>query len=109
MGLAFFSTLVYLPIYWFFLPKALQTVPPSMMLLHGIYQGVIATTVAGMLYAYANLTIGPMKATLKLALVPITSALAAVPVLGENIGLLTWCGLALVTGGDVLGAMNPNK
>jgi drug/metabolite transporter (DMT)-like permease len=109
MGLALISAPVYLPIYWLFLPKALMSAPASMLLLQGIYQGVIAATVAGMLYAYANLTIGPMKASLMLALVPAASALAAGPLLDEQIGFITWFGVALVTGGAVLGATNPKK
>lgn len=109
MGIAFFSAPIYLPIYWLFLPKALMSAPASVLLLQAIYQGVIAAIVAGMLYAYANLTIGPMKASLMLALVPALSALAAGPLLDEKIGLLIWFGVALVTGGAVLGATNPKK
>ena len=109
IGLAFYSSLVYFPVYLLFLPKALMLAAPSVLLLQGFYQGVIAATLAGLLYAHANLTIGPMKASLMLALVPAASALAAGPLLGEHIGIVTWLGVALVTGGAVLGATNPKK
>lgn len=109
MGVAFFSAPIYLLIYWLFLPKTLMAAPASALWLQMFYQGVIAATVAGMLYAYANLTIGPMKASLMLALVPALSALAAGPLLGEHIGAIVWTGVALVTLGAVMGAMNPNR
>lgn len=109
MGVAFFSAPIYLPVYWLFLPKAIGSAPASAVWLQVVYQGVIAAIVAGALYAYANLTIGPMKASLMLALVPALSAIAAGPLLGEQVGLAVWLGVALVTAGAVLGATNPNR
>ena len=64
--------------------------------------------VASVCYAYATITIGPMKASLMLALVPGISAVAAVPFLGEELTLITVLGVLLVTGGAVLGTTNPN-
>jgi len=103
VGIAMISALIYLPIYILFLPKGLATAPLSAMVLQGIYQGLIASSLAALLYYYANMTIGPMKASLMLALVPGISALAAVPLLGEELGLSTLLGVALVTGGAALG------
>ena len=103
VGVAMICALIYLPIYALFLPKTLDAAPLSALLLQGTYQGLIAATLAGLLYTYANMTIGPMKASLMLALVPGVSALAAVPLLGEELGLTTLLGVALVTAGAVLG------
>ena len=103
VGVAVVSSLIYFPIYLLFLPKALAAVPLSTLLLQGVYQGIVAATLAGTLYAYANMTIGPMKASLMLALVPGISALAAVPLLGEELTLTTLAGVALVSAGAVLG------
>ena len=103
VGVAMISSLIYLPFYVLFLPKALAEAPASALLLQGVYQGLIAATLAGLLYTYANMTIGPMKASLMLALVPGISALAAVPLLGEELGWTTLLGVALVTAGAVLG------
>jgi drug/metabolite transporter (DMT)-like permease len=106
VGIATISMLIYLPVYALFLPKALASVAISLIVLQCVYQGVIAASVAGLLYAYANQTIGPMKASLMLALVPGISALAAVPLLGESLGMTTLLGVILVTCGAVLGTTN---
>ena len=103
VGVAVIAASSYLPVYLLFLPKALSAAPASVLLLQGVYQGIIAAVLAGLLYTYANLTIGPMKASLMLALVPGISALAAVPLLGEELSMATLLGVALVTGGAVLG------
>ncbi len=98
------SGLIYLPVYGLFLPKHLWGAPLGSILLQGFYQGIIAATMAGVFYNYANHTIGPHKASLMLALVPGITAIAAVPLLGETLTPLAICGVILVTFGAVLGA-----
>jgi drug/metabolite transporter (DMT)-like permease len=44
-----------------------------------------------------------------MAFVPVVSALAAVPLLGEPLSLLTFAGLAAVTAGAILGARENNE
>ncbi len=103
VAIAIVCMVLYLPVYLLFLPKAIGSAPWSSLLLQGFYQGVIAASVAALCYTYANLTIGPMKASLMLALVPGISAVLAVPVLNEELGILTALGVVLVTVGAVLG------
>lgn len=98
------SAVVYLPVYMLFLPKHLAAVPVDALLLQGVYQGVIAATLAGIFYNHANHTIGPHKASLMLALVPGITAIVAVPMLGESLTLFAIGGVLLVTFGAVLGA-----
>lgn len=107
VGIACVASVLYLPVYFLFLPKALAAASVSTIALQGFYQGVIAASVAGLLYPYAVLSIGPLKASLMLALVPGISALAAVPLLGEELGATTLLGVLLVTGGAILGTTNP--
>lgn len=102
--IAGFAALAYVPIYILFLPKALHLVSGDALLLQAVYQGVVAATLAGIFYNYANLHIGPHKASLMLALVPGVSAIAAVPVLGEALTPITMVGVLLVTAGAILGA-----
>ncbi len=109
IGVAFVSMLLYLPVYVLFLPKALSLVPMPQILLQCVYQGVLSASVAQLLYTYANHTIGPIKASMMLALVPGVSALAAVPLLGESLGLMTVAGVVLVTCGALLGTTNQAK
>ncbi len=98
------SMLLYIPIYLLFLPHNLAQATTDQLLLQGVYQGVIAATMAGIFYNYANHTIGPHKASLMLALVPGVTAVAAVPFLGETLTVMTIVGVLLVTCGAVLGA-----
>lgn len=104
-GLATVSAILYLPVYWLWLPHAQEAVPPATLILQGVYQGLVAATFAGLLFAYATQTIGPIRASLMLALVPGITAVAAVPALNEPLGASTVVGLLLVTGGTVTGAM----
>jgi drug/metabolite transporter (DMT)-like permease len=104
IGIAVMSMLCYTPVYLAFLPKAITTVPLSFVLLQGVYQGILAASIAGLLFAYAIHNIGPQRATLMLALVPGVSAVAAVPLLGESLDAVTIAGVVLVTVGAALGA-----
>lgn len=104
-GIATVSALLFLPVYLVALPKALTLVPTEQLLLQAVYQGIIAAVLAGLLYAYASQTIGPIKAALMLALVPGISGVAAVPILNEPLGALTIAGLLCVSGGAILGAI----
>lgn len=98
------SAVIYLPVYILFLPTHLFDVSFDAILLQGVYQGIIAATMAGFFYNHANHTIGPHKASLMLALVPGITAVAAVPLLGESLTTLAICGVTLVTFGAVLGS-----
>ncbi|HEY9098725.1 MAG TPA: DMT family transporter [Thiobacillus sp.] len=104
IGVAVISMVCYTPVYLAFLPKAITTVPLSFILVQGVYQGILAASIAALLFAYAIHNIGPQRATLMLALVPGVSAVAAVPLLGESLDALTIAGVVLVTVGAVLGA-----
>ena len=98
------SMVFYTPVYLLFLPKAITAVSLSFILLQGVYQGILAASIAGLLFTYAIHNIGPQKATLMLAMVPGISAVAAVPLLKESLDAVTISGVVLVTIGAVLGA-----
>ncbi|MDT3707812.1 MAG: DMT family transporter [Thiobacillus sp.] len=104
IGIAVISMACYTPVYLLFLPKAITTVPLAFVLWQGIYQGILAASIAGLLFAYAIHNIGPQRATLMLAMVPGISAVAAVPLLKESLDAVTLAGVVLVTIGAVLGA-----
>ncbi|MES2406215.1 MAG: DMT family transporter [Pseudomonadota bacterium] len=104
IGVAVISMVCYTPVYLLFLPKAIATVPLSFLLMQGAYQGILAASIAGLLFAYAIHNIGTQRATLMLAMVPGISAVAAVPLLRESLDAVTIAGVVLVTVGAVLGA-----
>ena len=104
-GLAVFSAALYLPVYLLYLPATLACAPAGQVALQAVYQGVVVAICGGMLFAFATQAIGPVKASLVLALVPGITALAAVPLLGEPVDATTVIGLICVTLGAVLGAI----
>jgi drug/metabolite transporter (DMT)-like permease len=96
---------VYFPVYLLFLPKAISKEPWHTILLQGGYQGIVAALGAGLGFAYATQTIGPIRASLMLALVPGISIMMAVPLLGEPLTLATIAGFLCVTVGSIWGAV----
>jgi drug/metabolite transporter (DMT)-like permease len=97
------SAILYLPIWWLFLPSTLEHAPVAEVALQAIYQGVLVVFAAMMLYTFAVQCLGGQTVALMMAIVPGLSALAAVPVLGEPISVFTLAGLGAVTLGAVLG------
>ncbi len=104
IGVAVIALTCYVPVYLLFLPKAIASVSLPFVLGQGVYQGILAASIAALLFAYAIHNIGPQRATLMLAMVPGLSAVAAVPLLGESLDAVTVAGVVLVTVGAVLGA-----
>lgn len=98
------SAILYLPVWWLFLPSTLNQAPPAEIAMQAAYQGVLVVFVAMMLYTFAVRSLGGQTVTLLMAIVPGVSALAAVPILGEPLSLFTLAGLGAVTMGAVLGA-----
>lgn len=103
------SAVVYLPIWWLFLPSTLDRAPVAEILMQAVYQGVLVVFVAMLLYTLAVRRLGPQTVALLMAVVPGLSALAAVPLLDEPLSLLALAGLAAVTSGAVLGARQGPK
>ncbi len=103
------SAVAYLPIWWLFLPSTLGQAPATEIAMQAVYQGVLVVFVAMLLYTFAVRQIGAQPVALMMAVVPGLSALAAVPVLGEPLSLLSLAGLAAVTAGAVMGARQAPK
>lgn len=105
LGIASFSLLAYLPVYLLWLPKAIHTAAWPDILLQGGYQGVVAALLAAGMYSYANQKIGACQAAMALALVPAVSAVGALLLLDEPVGLAVGAGIAIVSAGALLGAL----
>jgi len=91
---AFGSALVYLPIYLLCLPKQLGAAPMSQIIIQALYQGIGPTIVAMMLFLKAVSILGAERTGAMIALVPVLSGIAAVPLLGEPLN--AWLATALV-------------
>lgn len=93
-AIAFGSTIVYLPIYWLWLPKEMSTAPLSMIIIQGAFQGISATILAMLTYLKSLELLGPERTASFLALVPVVIGVLAVPLLDEP--LTPWLGSGIV-------------
>jgi drug/metabolite transporter (DMT)-like permease len=98
------SAILYLPVWWLFLPSTMVHAPVAEIAIQAIYQGVLVVFVAMMLYSFAVRCLGAQTVALMMAIVPGLAAVSAVPVLGEPLSMFTLAGLGAVTMGAVLGA-----
>ena len=96
------SALVFLPVYALFLPKGLDQVSTTMLVVQGLYQGLGPTIVAMLLYLRAVAILGPERTGALVALVPVIAGLGAVPLLDEPLTTSLVAGLILVSGGAFL-------
>ena len=68
-----------------------------------VFQGGISMLIAGVAFTQVVTTFGPLRTVMITALVPVISALGAVPLLGEPLTPTIVIGLVCVTGGLLLG------
>lgn len=101
------STLLYLPVYVLWLPKGLDTVPLSMLVLQGLYQGLGPTILAMILFLRAVSILGAERVGALVAMVPVLAGVAGVPLLNEPLTAWLVAGLLLVSGGAFLAARPP--
>jgi len=93
------TTVVFMPVYLLWLPKALDEVPLSMLLLQGLYQGAGVTIVAMLLFLKAVQALGAERTGALVALVPVLAGVAAAPLLGEQLSNWLIAGLLFVSAG----------
>ena len=107
-GIATFASLVYLPIYYLWLPKGVFDASMGDIALQCIYQGIIAALLAAGMFSYATHKIGACEAAMMLALVPAISAVGGYFILGEDLSIVVIVGIVIVSLGALLGAMPAN-
>jgi len=108
-GIATFASLVYLPIYYFFLPKGMFDAGWGDLVLQGVYQGIVAALLAAGMFSYATHKIGACEAAMMLALVPAFSAIGGYFILGEDLSFVVILGIVIVSAGALLGATPSNS
>lgn len=96
-AVAFFSAMLYLPVYIFLLPKQLDVAPIWTILIQCFFQGFVATILAMLAYLKAVSILGAERPAAILALVPIVTGLVAVPLLNESLSVWLIFGLAFVS------------
>ncbi len=98
------SAMLYLPVYFLFLPKAMSLAPWGTIALQAFYQGFLAMVVGMIFYMRAMKALGPTRVGLCMALIPALAGVAAVPLLGEPLSALVVLGLALTLTGAWVGS-----
>lgn len=101
---AYLTVLMFLPVYLLWLPQQLAAAPWPDLLLQGFYQGVIATVVAMLCYLRGVMGLGASGMGALMALVPVLSGVAAVPLLGEALHWGEALAMVLACLGAVLAA-----
>lgn len=97
-------SLLYLPVYFLLLTPDYGSVSFGQVTFLAFYQGILASIVSLLLFSVAVQKLGPQRATLGNATVPIFAAMLAVPVLNELPSLIQWLGITLVVGSVILAA-----
>lgn len=97
VSLAVVTCALYLPVYVFFLPKAISINLWPDILLQVFYQGVLATIIQMILYVKAVQAIGPSSVGSMMSIVPVVSGVLAIFVFNEAVTTELIAGLILVS------------
>ena len=96
------NAIIFLPVWFFFLPSTVHDAPWSTILLQAAFQGLGPGFLAVILFSISTRIIGPTPSAGLAAAVPASATLLAIPVLGEIPTRIEWIGIAIVTAGLVL-------
>jgi drug/metabolite transporter (DMT)-like permease len=101
LSLSVVSGLIYVPIWYLFLPSALAETAPSQILLQGGYQ-VLPNLVGLNLLALAVRNVGAPVTAAIMSAVPSLGAILGLVLLGEELGPSTWVGIFVLSLGILL-------
>ena len=96
------NAILFLPLWGAVLPTGLAEADPAMILLQAVYQALGPSFLAVVFYALSATHLGPTMTAGFSAAVPVTAALMAVPLLGEQLTTLEWLAIGVVTAGLLL-------
>jgi len=96
------NAVIFLPVWFFFLPSTIHDAPWSTIWLQAAFQGLGPGFLAVILFSISARILGPMPSAGLAAAVPASATLLAIPVLGEIPAAIEWIGIAIVTAGLVL-------
>ena len=94
---------VYLPVWALILPSHIAQVPMGVIALQALMQGFLVTIVSVILFTRALILLGPARVSLVTALVPAVAGVLSIPLLGEELGMLDFAGLVLVSAAVAVG------
>ena len=100
------NLLIYVPVWFLFLPSNLAGTPWPEVLLQGAYQGIVAAFIAAILIAHAARMLGGTRQAAVMSGAPALAVLIAIPALGEIPSAISIAGVVVVTAG-ILVALGP--
>jgi drug/metabolite transporter (DMT)-like permease len=101
------SLVIYFPIYLLRFGCRIAQLPLADVAFQAAFQGIMVTVVSLLLYGRAVAILGASAAAAFGALVPVLSALFAIPLLGEWPNLPNWAGIILISAGAWLASGGP--
>lgn len=102
-SVAIWSAILYLPVYWLFIPKHVAEVEPLHIAIQTLFHGVLVVIVATICYVEAIKRLGAFQAGSIVTLAPFIAAVLAIPLLNEPVSPAIICGLI----GIGIGALQP--
>ena len=91
------NAVLFLPVWWFFLPSTMADVPMDVLLAQAAFQGIGPGFLAVMVFAMLAFHLGATPTAAVSAAVPAFAAVLAIPVLAETPTPLEWAGIGVVT------------
>lgn len=104
---ALINGIVYVPIWYFWLPSGMAETSLPQLLLQSAYQGLVPNMLGLLLVNFALSRIGATATSAMMAAVPGMGSLLGVIILGENLGTTGWIALAVLTCGIILTTISP--
>jgi drug/metabolite transporter (DMT)-like permease len=96
------NAVIYLPIYFAFLPKGFSEAPVGILALQMMYQGFVPNLIGIFFITYASQKIGSASISAILSSVPPIGSVLGLFILGELLGIYGWLSLILITPGILL-------
>ena len=96
------NAVIYVPVWYFFLPSGFATTEISLVILQSIYQGLLPNLVGLVFIAHASKTAGADVTAAFMAIVPGFGALLGVILLSEQMPLTSWGAIVGLTAGLLL-------
>jgi len=93
------NAMLYLPVWFLWLPSGMADAPTGPFLLQAIYQGFVPNLIGLLFIAYASRTIGNGNTSFILAAVPGVGAILGVIILDETLTLVSVFALVVLTAG----------
>lgn len=102
------NAVIYVPIWYFFLPSGMSGTSTGQLYLQIIYQGLLPGLLGLVLASYATRTIGPASTSAFIAAVPGLGMLLGIVFLKEIPGWIGWLGLLVLTPGILMVSLGGN-